>query len=74
MAILYIRGVPEAVANTLKQRAAAQGQSLSAYVKAQLIQVASKPNAEVVARLHSRDRDEMATTSRILTELESARR
>lgn len=75
MATLYIREVPETVANTLKQRAAAQGQSLSAYVNAQLAQLAARPtNEEIVARLRSRDRDENITTGDIIAELEAARR
>lgn len=74
MATFYVREVPEAVADILKQRAAAQGQSLSAYVRAQLVQLASRPtNEEIVARLRSRDRDEEVTTGRILAELETAR-
>ena len=38
MTTLYIRDVPDDVAETLKQRAAARGQSLSAYVAAELKQ------------------------------------
>ncbi|MDO5683875.1 MAG: antitoxin [Propionibacteriaceae bacterium] len=75
MTTLYIRDVPEAVADILKERAAAQGQSLSAYVNAQLAQLAARPtNEEIVARLRSRDRDESLTTARIIAELEAARR
>ena len=75
MTTLYIRDVPEAVADILKERAAAQGQSLSAYVNAQLAQLAARPtNEEIVARLRSRDRDESLTTARIVAELEATRR
>lgn len=75
MTTLYIREVPEAVAETLKSRAAAQGQSLSAYVNAQLALLASRPsNAEIVERLRMRDRREGVTTQQILDEVGSSRR
>lgn len=75
MTTLYIREVPETVAETLKARAAAQGQSLSAYVNAQLAIIAARPsNAEIVARLRSRDRSEGVSTQRILDEVDAARR
>lgn len=70
MTTLYIRDVPEAVAERLKQRAAAEGQSLSVYVGAQLAQLASRPtNAEISARLRKRDRTEGASREEILAEL-----
>ena len=75
MTTLYIREVPESVAKTLKARAAAQGQSLSAYVNEQLSLIASRPsNSEIADRLRSRDRSEGVTTQRILDELDSIRR
>lgn len=75
MATLYIREVPESVAEILKARAAAQGQSLSAYVNAQLSLIASRPsNTEIADRLRTRDRSEGVSTQRILDELESTRR
>lgn len=75
MATLYIREVPESVAETLKARAAAQGQSLSAYVNMQLRLISSRPsNAEIAERLRARDRSEGVSTQRILEELESIRR
>ncbi len=75
MSTLYIREVPDDVAETLKKRAAAQGQSLSAYVAAQLSVIAARPtNAEVVARLATRDRSSGPTTTQILDELGASRR
>lgn len=75
MATLYVRDVPEAVAETLKARAAAQGQSLSAYVGAQLAIIAARPtNAEIVERLRGRGRSEQLSTQRILDEVRDARR
>lgn len=74
MPTLYIREVPESVAEILKQRAAAQNQSLSAYVNAQLAHVASRPsNAEIVARLRSRERTDAVSTQRIIDEIAAAR-
>lgn len=75
MATLYIREVPEAVAETLKARAAAQGQSLSAYVNAQLAGIAARPtNAEIVDRLRTRDRSNGVPTQRIIDEIQTTRR
>lgn len=67
MTTLYVRDVPEEVAAVLKERAAAAGQSLSAYVNAQLGLLAARPtNADVVRRLRERERPGGATTSQIL--------
>jgi len=75
MTTLYIREVPEDVAAVLKERAAAQKQSLSAYVNAQLAVIAARPsNAEIADRLRTRSRQSAATTDRILDELQAARR
>lgn len=75
MTTLYIRDVPEQVAETLKGRAAAEGKSLSAYVAAELAKIASRPtNAELVARLKDRARSGGPTVSDILAAVESERR
>ena len=75
MTTLYIRDVPSDVAETLKQRAATQGQSLSAYVATQLTAIAARPtNAEVVARLRTRNRESAPGTADIVEELEAGRR
>ncbi|HCX85011.1 MAG TPA: antitoxin [Micrococcales bacterium] len=75
MTTLYIRDVPEEVAEALKGRAAAEGKSLSAYVAAELAKIASRPtNAELVARLRDRDRSGGPTVSDILAAVESERR
>ena len=67
----YIRDIAEA----LKERAAAQGRSLSAYVNAQLAVMAARPtNAEITARLRTRDREDGVSTARILDEVRAARR
>lgn len=55
MAIVQVRGVPEAVVRRLKSKAAASGQSLSEYLRAELAELASKPTldeiVDAVARL-----------------------
>jgi len=75
MATLYIRDVSEEVAETLKQRAAAQGKSLSAYVGAELAKIAARPtNDEIVARLRTRDRSNGPTTDEIVAAVQADRR
>ncbi len=75
MGTLYIRDVPDEVAETLKERAAAEGKSLSAYVGAELARIAARPtNADIVARLRARDRTGGPATDEILAAVESGRR
>jgi hypothetical protein len=75
MTTLYIREVSEEVAETLKQRAAAQGMSLSAYVGAELARIAARPtNDEIVARLRARDRSDGPTTDEIVGAVQADRR
>jgi hypothetical protein len=75
MTTLYIREVSEEVAATLKQRAAAQGKSLSAYVGAELAKIAARPtNEEIVERLRARDRTNGPTTDEIVAAVQADRR
>ena len=75
MTTLYIREVSEEVAKTLKQRAAAQGKSLSAYVGAELAKIAARPtNEEIVERLRARDRSNGPTTDEIVAAVQADRR
>jgi plasmid stability protein len=75
MGTLYIREVSEEVAETLKQRAAAQGKSLSAYVGAELAKIAARPtNEEIVERLRARDRTNGPTTDEIVAAVQADRR
>ena len=75
MTTLYIRDVPEDVANTFKERAAAEGRSLSAYLASELTRLAGRPtNAEIVARLRQRDREQGASRDDILRVLHEGRR
>ncbi|GGO68649.1 FitA-like ribbon-helix-helix domain-containing protein [Nonomuraea cavernae] len=75
MATLYIRDVPEPVAESLKERAAEAGMSLSAYVARELADIAARPtNAEIVKRLKARDRSHGPSTAEILEAIEAGRR
>ena len=75
MTTLYIRDVSEDVAATLKERAVAEGKSLSAYVAAELAKIASRPtNEEIVARLRARDRSRGPTREDIVAAVEAGRR
>lgn len=75
MTTLYVRDVPAEVAQTLKERAAAEGKSLSAYVVAELERIAARPtNAEIVARLRQRERTEGPSATDIVDALRESRR
>lgn len=75
MTTLYVRDVPADVAQALKERAAADGKSLSAYVVAELGRIASRrTNAEIVQRLRDLDRTEGPTSGDIVQALAQPRR
>ncbi|WP_460476913.1 FitA-like ribbon-helix-helix domain-containing protein [Brachybacterium huguangmaarense] len=75
MTTLYIRDVPVDVAETLKERAAAEGASLSAYVARELTGIARRPSHEAVAaRLRERSRPNGVDTAAILDVLDAGRR
>lgn len=75
MTTLYVRDVPPEVAETLKERAAAEGKSLSAYVVAELGRITARPtNAEIVARLRQRDRSGGPSGTDIVEALRESRR
>ncbi|MEO3874369.1 antitoxin [Nonomuraea sp. B12E4] len=75
MATLYIRDVPEQVAESLKERAAEAGMSLSAYVARELTDIAARPtNTEIVRRLKARDRSDGPSTADILEAVAEGRR
>lgn len=75
MTTLYIRDVSDDVAERLKERAAAEGKSLSAYVSAELTKIATRPtNSEIVARLKSRNRSNGPTSDDIVAAVQAGRR
>jgi hypothetical protein len=72
---LYIRDVSDEVAETLKDRAAEAGMSLSAYVAGELAKIAARPtNAEIVTRLKSRNRAAGPSTTEIVEAVRASRR
>lgn len=63
---ITIRNVPSETANELAARAAATGRSLQEYLRAQLIELAERPDPEaLVARLRARKE---STESRLSAE------
>jgi plasmid stability protein len=75
MTTLHIRDVSDDVAATLKERAAAEGKSLSAYVAAELAKIAARPTIEqIVARLKARDRSNGPTPDEIIAAVRAGRR
>lgn len=75
MSTLYIRDVPDEVAEELKARAAADGSSLSAYVAARLAELVERPsNREIIERLCIDIGEISVERTEILAELDAARR
>ena len=75
MTTLYIRDVSDDVAATLKERAAAEGMSLSAYVAAELAKIATRPtNEQIVARPRARDRSSGPSSDDIVAAVQAGRR
>ncbi|SHJ87807.1 hypothetical protein SAMN02745244_03479 [Tessaracoccus bendigoensis DSM 12906] len=75
MTTLYIRDVADDVAATLKERAASEGMSLSAYVAAELAKIAARPtNEQIVARLRARDRSSGPSSDDVVAALQAGRR
>ena len=75
MTTLYIRDVSDDVAATLKERAAAEGMSLSAYVAAELTRIAARPtNEQIVARPRVRDRPSGPSSDDIVAAVQTGRR
>lgn len=75
MKTLYIRDVSDEVVETLKERAAAEGRSLSAYLATELAKIAARPtNAQIVDRLRERDRSTGPTAEEIVAAVEAGRR
>jgi plasmid stability protein len=69
---IQIRNVPDQVHLTLRARAGAAGQSLSAYLLAELIRVAERPQvADVLARAGARQGG--ASTDEIVAAVRSGR-
>jgi plasmid stability protein len=73
--MIQVRNVPEDVHRTLKARAAAEGMSLSDYIKRDLVRAASRPTfAELDARVRARPSSGLAprTTVEAIRDLRAA--
>jgi plasmid stability protein len=74
MPLVQIRDVPAATVKALRARAAEEGLSLSAYLRAQLDRLAARPtNAEIVDRLARRDRTGNPTVEETVAEIRRLR-
>lgn len=77
MASITVRDVPDATRDVLAARAAATGRSLQEYLRSQMIELASRPDPEVLlAQIRERKRNARSNLSaeRILGHLEAERR
>jgi plasmid stability protein len=64
--MIQIRNVPDPLHRKLKVRAAAAGQSLSDYLRAELERIASLPTRdEMLARIHGRPRVTLKTPAAV---------
>jgi plasmid stability protein len=74
MALVQVRGVPEETVHALKVRAAERGLSLTAYLRAELDRIATRPtNAEIVDRLARRQRADGPTVADTVDEIRRLR-
>jgi hypothetical protein len=74
MALVQVRDVPEPILRTLKAQAAERGLTLTAYLRAELARLASRPtNAEIVERLARRNRRGGPTTTDTVAEIRRIR-
>ena len=65
--MVQIRNVPDALHRKLKGRAAAAGQTLSAYLLAELDRLAERPTRdEMLTRLHGRKRVTLRTPAAVV--------
>ena len=74
MALVQVRDVPEETVRALKARAAERGLTLTAYLRAELDRLASRPtNAEIVERLTRRGRATGPTVDETVGEIRKIR-
>jgi hypothetical protein len=74
MALIQVRGVPEATLNALKAQAAERGLTFTAYLRVELDKLAARPtNAEIVERLARRNRRGGPTVADTVAELRRLR-
>jgi hypothetical protein len=74
MALIQIRDVSETTVRALKARAAERGLTLTAYLRAELDRLATRPsNAEIVERLARRNRRGGPTAADTVAEIRRIR-
>jgi plasmid stability protein len=74
MSLVQIRDVSEETVNALRARAAEQGLTLTAYLRAQLDRLAARPtNAEILDRLARADRTGNPTVAETVAEIRKLR-
>jgi antitoxin FitA len=74
MALVQVRDVSDETVNALRARAAEQGLTLAAYLRAQLDRLARQPtNAEIVQRLARRSRTGNPTVDETVAEIRRLR-
>jgi plasmid stability protein len=74
MPLIQVRDVPEATVEALKARAAEQGLTMAAFLRAELDKIAARPtNREIVERIARRDRTGGPTTDETVAEIRRIR-
>ncbi|WP_424535344.1 hypothetical protein ACOZ38_35230 [Sphaerisporangium viridialbum] len=74
MATVEIPDVPEAIVSALEAQALAEGLTLSAYLRAELERLATRPsNVEIFQRIAQRDRSGGPTTDEIVEQIRRVR-
>jgi len=74
MPLVQVRDVPQSTVDGLKARAVERGLTLTAYLRAELDQLAARPtHAEMIERLQGRDRRGGPTTSDTVAEIRRLR-
>jgi plasmid stability protein len=70
MASITVRNVPDSARNTLASRAARSGRSLQEYLRQELIDLASRPDPEALARRIIERKQRTSTTLSAATIIE----
>ena len=74
MPLIQVRDVPEMTVEALKARAAEQGLTMAAFLRAELDKIVARPtNAEIIERIARRDRTGGPTTAETVAEIRRIR-
>jgi plasmid stability protein len=77
MATIQVRDIPDDVYETIRRRAAAAGQSLQAYMRAQVVAFGSRPTRQEILAEWERELEQHptgVTVEQILEDLDADRR